>query len=399
MKKIVILGAGISGLSTAWFLQKKYGKRLDLTLIEKSSRVGGWIRTVQHKGFLFETGPRSFRTSGNGKATLALVHDLGLQEELVEADPGAKKRYLWLEGKLNLLTPFFLLKQGLASGILRDLVTGRTTLEDETIADFISRRFNKKLAAHLIDPVTKGIFGGDPNRLSMRNCFPFLWRMEQEKRSLVWGNLCRKKEPSFLYSFKGGMEVLPKTLAKQLDCPILLSTKVQALQEIDAHKIISCLPTSALAQLIGMKDPVEYATLSTVNFGWEGHILKKQGYGFLIPSNEKSSILGMTWDSAIFPAQNTRICVMISGSGSHEELLQVALQGLKTYMDITEKPETMHIAIAENAIPQYTPYHHQRIAHFKKQLPTNLYTLGTGFEGIGINDAVFQARSFAETFT
>jgi protoporphyrinogen/coproporphyrinogen III oxidase len=401
MKKIVIVGAGISGLAAAWFLKKKYQGNIDLTLIEKSGRVGGWISTVHKQGFVFEAGPRGFRPTGKGETTLALAGELGLEKRLVGSSKTARRRYICLGGKLRPFSLGFLLRQGILGGALHDLVTPACATEDETIADFTTRRFNRRLAEHLMDPLTKGVFGGDFCKLSVRSCFPLLWGFERKQGSVIRGflGMKRAKNPVSLYTFKGGMQTLPQTLAEQLDCRIHLCKTVDTLHELEADYVVCAIPTSALAPLVQQEDPLEYATLATVSLGWQERVLQKRGYGFLVPSREKGEILGMTWDSEIFPGLNqkakTRISVMIAGNHSEEELYARALNSLKTYLGITEAPAAFYIHIATHAIPQYTLYHHQRIEAFKKRLPPNVYAIGNCFEGVGINDCIFQAKKLA----
>lgn len=405
MKKVAILGAGISGLAAAWFLKKRLGNDVEITLYEKSARIGGWISTKQIQGFVFEEGPRGFRPSGRGKVTLELVQELGLKKELISANPESRKRYISLGGKLRPFSFAFLLKQGFLGGILRDSFTPASSEEDETIADFTCRRFNNRLAETVMDPLAQGVFGGDCRKLSIRSCLPFLWELEREKRSVLWGFLGKKKEkvPTSLYSFREGMETLPKVLAQKVDARFLLSHEVLSLEEIDADWIISALPTSALSGLVGQKDPLEYATLSVISFGWEKRVLKKKGYGFLVPSKENAAILGMTWDSQIFPCQHpgeyTRICVMIGGAHSEKNLYETAVRSLSTFLGITQTPTVYSVKSAKNAIPQYTLYHHRRIEAFKKNLPPHLFAIGNCFEGVSINDCIFNAKKLVDSLS
>src|SRR5437762_1101962 len=94
-RHVVILGAGISGLSSAWYLKRQHGREIDITIIEKSSRCGGWIQTIDQDGFLFEQGPRSCRPSGSGIYTLQLIEELGIQKEVIVADQDSKLRYIY----------------------------------------------------------------------------------------------------------------------------------------------------------------------------------------------------------------------------------------------------------------------------------------------------------------
>lgn len=395
--KIVILGAGISGLCAAWHLSKRYK---DITLLEKQERVGGAMWTARESGFLFELGPRAFRPSGQGKATVELVKELGLEPELVAADEAASKRYLYSAGKLHLINFPFLLRHGLIQGVLHDLFTPSSTLDDETIYNFFTRRFNKKLTESLIDPFVKGIFAGDCRTLSMRSCFPALWRQDHEKGSIVRGLFSKKRErlPS-LYTFRQGMETLPLTLAQKLGDKIMLGQTVLSLDEIDADRIIAAIPTSAMAKLIGVDDPSIYAKIAVVNFGWNTRVLNKRGFGFLVPSSERTAILGMSWDSEIFPAlggaDETRITVMLEGTKAEKELFVLAQAALRDYLGIQKEPAAAHLHVVQ--LPQYRLNHHQHLAAFKEKLPSCLLPLGNCYEGLSVNDCIVNARRLCDT--
>ncbi len=401
MKKVVVLGAGISGLSVGWFLKQKWGDQIDLTILEKSERAGGWIRTLRDGEFLFEAGPRGFCPRGKGEATLELVKALGLEEALIPSSKDSKKRYIYLNGKLQQFGFGFLLKQGMLGAVLHDLLTSKTHEEDESIEDFVGRRFNRALAQTVMDPLTKGIFGGDVGALSMRSCFPSIWKLEQEHGSVIRGILKarkkKKKRKVFSYTFHDGMEALTQGLAGALKKELKLGQTVHSLEEIQADRVISTLPMRALAPLLGLEDPCTYATLSLVHLGWHRSVLPKRGYGFLVPSIEKGEILGMTWDSEVFPKNfQTRICVMISGNGPEPELAMRALRSLKKYVGIETPPDVQKVTIAEHAIPQYTVGHEQRMEIFKRTLPVHVRAIGTSFSGPGVNDSIFTARCCAQ---
>jgi len=374
MKKVVIIGAGISGLAAGWY-HKQRGAAV--TIVEKSGRVGGWIRTTLEDGFLFEQGPRGFRLAGKGKQTLALVKELGLEKELIAADKQARKRFVVIDGRLRAFSLGFLLRQGLIGALIRDRRTPPTELDDETIADFCNRRFNRKITQRLVDPLVKGIFGGEAEELSMRSCFPLVW--EAEKKGSVMRHL---KKGKGLYSFRDGMETLTQRLAEKLEGNILLNTPFLDDRTLEADQIIAAVPAYALTD----DHPFTYATLTTVSLGWKGDLLPKRGYGFLVPSMEKEAIMGMTWDSAIFPEQNrgeqTRVCVMIEGEGN----LEIALQAVKKYLGIEKAPDAHLIGCAIDAIPQYLLGHHKRLQHFQKRFDLTL--IGNNYTGVGINDCI-----------
>ncbi len=370
MKKITILGAGISGLATAWYLHKQFGDKIQLTIIEKSDRIGGWIKTVEKEGFLFEIGPRGFRPH---PATLSLVEELGLTKELIPANNQARKRYLYVDGKLQPLTPWFALRLGLLSVLWKERKIPPSTEEDETIESFFLRRTNRQITETLIDPLVSGIFGGDYRQLSIRSNFPTLFAWEQKYGSLTKGFFARekkKKDKHSLYSFREGMETLPRAIAEQLPAEIKLSTPYD--EKIEADQIISCIPPTDIPKV----------TLTTVNLGYRTHVLPKKGYGYLIPSKEKEDILGVMWDSEIFPEQNgpheTRLCVILRES---PDPLKTALDALQKHLGITEKPDAHLITVAKECIPQLTVGHHER-----------------KYEGvctIGVNNCIAHAKEVA----
>ena len=164
--------------------------------------------------------------------------------------------------------------------------------------------------------------------------------------------------------------------------------------------MISTLPTYSLAPLLSYNDPFEYITLSLVHLGWNRAVMSKRGYGFLVPTKENGNILGMTWDSQIFPEQNsegqTRLCIMVAGAHSEETLQTLALKNVSKYLGISSPPTVLFSKIAERAIPQYTLGHHTRVENFKMRMPSRLLAIGTCFEGVGLNDCVLNAQKLIE---
>jgi len=232
--RVLILGGGISGLSLAHFLRQT--SKAQCTLLEKSNRVGGWIRTTKKQGLVIEHGPASY-FARRGEDTIGLMHELGLQDQLVLADKAAKQRYIWNEkqGKLQHISLMGLaFKPWLIAGFLKDLVAAQPSPDpDETIYSFISRRFNRRMAEELVDPAVAGIYGGDIRKLSMRSCFPVQFEAAQhgsllrpskkapkptagKAPSSVPPALLRSIQMSGSFSFQDGMEALPLALQQSL---------------------------------------------------------------------------------------------------------------------------------------------------------------------------------------
>lgn len=240
-KRVLVLGGGISGLALGWFLREKYGYDIDLTILEKSDHVGGWIHTLDKDGFLFEQGPRSCRPKGPGMETLRLVEALGLEKEVIVG--GASRRYIYRKGRLQRVPWAPGLLWPLIKGIAKDLWVKKGPPEDSSIASFFERRMGKEVATRLIDPLVTGIYAGDMHHLSLAACFPKFYQWEQEYGSLVKG-AWRSREPSVpstpfmkrickypLFSFRHGMETLTRALANELRNAVVTGAEVIQLKQ------------------------------------------------------------------------------------------------------------------------------------------------------------------------
>lgn len=414
-RQVVILGAGISGLSCAWALKKKYGSEVAITIIEKSHRAGGWVQTIHQDSFLFELGPHSFR--GSAEHLWQLIEELGLQDQIIQSDPSARQRYLYSQQKLQVLPYSFLSLLtspylfSLVGAMARDLWMPKGTHPDESVEDFFTRRFGGFVANQFADPLVSGIFAGDSRRLSMKACFPKLHQSEQEHRSVLKGMLSSKKKVKRgIFSFKEGMETLPQEIVNQLDAKILYRAEPSHLTShpdhiqiqlsngkvIEADQVISTIPLYALNHLISMPS-LPYATVTVVNVGYNEPVLKQQGFGYLIPRQEQESILGCIWDSNVFPQQSrphqTRLTVMLNES-TVENAKAVSFDALQRHLNIKVLPASTHITIAKHAIPQYVVGYaelKQSIYHSISSIP-RLQLLGTAFNGVSINDCVQAVR-------
>lgn len=345
--KIIIVGGGITGLSAAWYAQTKHPDA-HITLFEKQDRLGGWIRTSSEGGFLFEKGPRTFQASRS-------AHLLKLLEELeiktIASDPTAAKRFILQKGKLKSVGSFL---PGLIPSLIRECFVKPTDKEDESIYDFAARRFSPKIAETLFDPLTLGIYAGDIHKLSVRACFPMFHQMEKEHGSLVKAMLFRKKSSKKgLFTIPTGMETLVDVLQKKLNCEFVLNTEVEKIEkdhalvngkEIHADLVINALPPS-----------VPKKSLWVVNMAYNEDVLPKKGFGYLVPSKEKEGILGVIFDSAIFPEQNqpnqTRLTAMVREEAL--EPLEITLKAMDRHLNIQSGPAYSSVFLAKDAIAQF----------------------------------------------
>jgi oxygen-dependent protoporphyrinogen oxidase len=389
--RILILGGGISGLSAAWYAKERYPEA-HITLFEASDRLGGFLGTEKQNGFSFERGARTF-SSVRSPRLRALLSALGLESELLFSDPSAERRFLWERGKLRSLPSFWPL---LLQAFFRDAFAISAEEKEESIFAFAKRRFGKRFAETLIDPMVLGIFGGDMRKLSLQSTLPFLAEWEAEGSVLKGWLRHRNRERApqgGLFRLREGMGSLIQSLEAALKIEICLSTPVEALtpkgvgvwgREVEADLIVSALPIEALARCAGFSSPVVSSWLQVVNLGYgEEFRFPHQGYGYLVPTKEKEALLGMVWDSAIFPAlPKGQLTAMVRGE---EKGSAVALEAMGRHLGYTVPPQA--IWVMKGAIPQYEVGHRQKIFQLEEALRERFPRLrltGNYLEGVSV---------------
>lgn len=377
----IVLGGGLSGLSAGYYMLKKFGQ--PTAIFEASNRVGGWIRTEKHKerGFIFEAGPRTIRPKGvSGANTLEMIEELQLPIEAVTSSHVASKnRMIYAKGQLCMLPnslkgiiqtvpPF---SQPLAMALWNDLKSRSTKIKfgDESIYDFVSRRFGSELADYAISPMICGICAGDAKEISVRFLMDEVFENEQKYGGVVKGLFMSKlngkktkgsgdsttaklfgedqpakfkeavKNKWSMYRVNDGLETLPRTLGNYLlsrDVEINLSSECREIlftdnavrlnikgQDVEARHVISSIPSFKLAACVKNQHPglagqlmaIPYVDVAVVNLQYSSKdVLKQPAFGFLVPPLEKRPILGVIFDSCVFEMEdNTVLTVMMGG--------------------------------------------------------------------------------------
>jgi oxygen-dependent protoporphyrinogen oxidase len=373
-KQVAILGAGITGLSLGFFLKERFNDTLDIHIFEKSGRAGGWIETIQEGPFQFEKGPRTVR----GEAVLELVEKLGLKERLIFPNENSKIRYLLKNGSL-VKAPSFQLLKGKKWDLLKGLLKPGSPKEDESVYDFACRRFSKEIAEELVAPMALGIYAGDIKKLSLKHCFPSLFARDQRKVPFI---LQKGAKSTPFFSFREGLELIPKTLATKLN---IHYNKTIDEEDPRFDHVFSTLPNPLVPR----------NSVAVINLGWIGQKLPIKGFGYL---GAAGNVLGVVFDSEIFPIDNnTRITLMMS-----ELNLQEALNHIKEILKIKEKPDFVHQFLAKDAIPQYPIGFDsilQGIYEEVKKKRNKSTLLGSSYQGVSINDCVAGAAKAARGYS
>jgi oxygen-dependent protoporphyrinogen oxidase len=447
--KVIIVGAGISGLSTAHALLQRRPD-LDLQVLEADSRLGGKVWTdPTPEGYICEGGVNGFLSKE--PKTLQLAEALDLAPET--SFDASRKRFVYRKGKLHALpeSPPAFLTSGLMSpgGRLRvfaEPFIRRGSVDDETLSAFATRRLGREAAEALIDPMASGVFAGNSSNMSLKSCFPRIHEVEQEFGSLIRGLITlqrrarkagKKNVPGpgpggKLTSFAGGMGVLTDTLASKLGDRLRLSTPVEGIERTgnrfhlqlrrgvdEADLLIMAIPAWAQAGLLrdlslplaDLMSGIPYPSLSVCCFGYDAGRMPPpmRGFGFLVPSAEQRDVLGTVEDSSVFPGRAPEGAVllrsMVGGARASEkallpdgQLIDLVRAELKAILGVDRDPDLVRIYRHLRAIPQYMVGHSARLAAIDEELKQHagLVLTGNAFHGVSLNDCVANADRLAE---
>lgn len=443
MKNIAIIGAGITGLSAA-FYAKKNGN--EVTVFEKDSRVGGVIRTFRKNGFIYETGPSTSVVSL--PEVVELFEDLKIGNLLEEAPSIAGNRYIFKKGSLHALpsgplsglsTPLFSFRDKF--GILLEPFRKRGEDPNETLSSLVRRRLGESILDYAVDPFVSGVYAGNPDQMIPKYALPKLYNLEQNYGSFIRGSIQKMKQPKSerdkkatkkTFSVKGGLEVLVRHLEQAIgkenfvmgESPTVVpengSYKVRAGEREFGpfERIIYTAGASHVFEVFPFAEEnfpdagkVLYAKVSELAIGfnkWEGVPL--DGFGALMPSKEKRDILGILYMSSLFkdrsPEGGALLAVFVGGL-RHPEFHDMPDDALKEMVgkDVQKilripdfKPDLFEISRHEEAIPQYdlkTPGRKAAYSAIEKAYPGILMG-GNGIDGIGMSARIAQGRALAE---
>lgn len=451
-KDIVIIGAGLTGLTLAFYL-KKQGK--NVLIIEKSGKTGGVIQTVNEDGFVYETGPNT-GVVGNPEVA-ELFEDLDGLCTFEAADARAKRRLIWKKGKWHALpsgfvsavtTPLFTLKDKFK--VLGEPFRKKGENPEENLADLVKRRLGESFLNYAIDPFISGIYAGDPKYLIPKYALPKLYALEQNYGSFIKGSIQKAKEKKGnphlqkatkeVFSAKGGLSNLIAALTEKVGLEnILLSvlntTVTPAINNFEinteingepvqfhAKKVVTTSGGNELPELLPFltekeKQPfkeLKYASVVQAIIGfktWKG--ISINAFGGLVPTFEKKNILGALFTSSFFTGrapENGALISVFTGGTKRPDIFELNDEKLKSVIsgDIVEmlglpgfNPDLFKIYRYKFAIPQYGLSSAQRFETINQiqQKYAGLILAGNIRDGIGMADRIKQACSIAEELT
>lgn len=455
MKRVVVVGGGITGLAAAYRLVRlrdQHALELEVTLLEGSNRFGGKIRTERVGSQVVEAGPDSFLTTK--PEAVQLAREIGLGNRLLPTAHDSKDVYVYLRGGLRrlpeglmLLAPtkvwpflrsdLMSLKGKLRMGLERVLPPGGG--DDESLADFTRRRLGQEALESIVEPLLAGIYAGDAERMSLKSTFPQFAEMERRYGSVIRGlrAAARAARPGGsgltpFASFHGGLEELVEALARGLgEASLRTGVPVRKISkdgagfrletsegDFRAEAVILALPASESAGALEAVDPglagklreLQAVSTATVTLGFVPKELPElpKGFGLVVPKTAGLFVSAITFVTQKFPQRPNEFFLIrcfVGGAGKEDslsvsdgELGERVLADLASILGLRAVPRFVKIFRWNKANPQYTVGHQARVEAIEECLKGHpgLALAGAFYKGVGIPDCIRSANETAE---
>ena len=440
--EVLIIGGGLAGLTSAWYLQKK---NIPYTLIESSNRFGGLIESFHVDGNIIEFGPDSFIT--RKPWAMNLVKDLGIDEKVIFVNNTQERIYIFLKNKLiplpqglRLLVPTkifpFLFSSIMSTRgklrLLLDIVLPKKNIDiDESVENFVTRRFGKEALDNIAEPILGGVYNSQMSSQSILSTFPQFKKLEKDHRSLIRGmhktNKMQKNQQPYekgFVSLKEGMGSLINTLAKRLNGNLLLDSEVTEILENNTVKLKDgaelnyqylILATQAnissklleninddISNLLGQ---IKYESVGCVSFVFNKKDIPDNidAHGVVVPGVSNKNIDGIQfssykWDDRVVKGK-VLIRAFFGGPNTREVLKQnddlisqIVLKDVREILKIEGFPLNSYSKKWINSYPQYGLNHKSLIAKIEKNLSSNIKLSGNAYHGIGMPDTINSAK-------
>jgi protoporphyrinogen/coproporphyrinogen III oxidase len=451
MKRIAIIGGGISGLSAAFYLEKARaaGADLEYTLFESGQRLGGSMYSDRVEGCLVEAGPDSFLTEKPW--ALSLCKELGIADQLIGSNDAQRKTYIVVKGRLVVMPDglMFMVPTQLVPTALSPLFSWSTKLRmarellhpprpmqtDETVAQLVERHFGAEVVDRLADPLLSGVYGGDAGKLSARAVLPRFVEMEEKYGSLSRAMLAarkkmmavRKDPPRPLFtSLQDGMQQMVDAIVARLDpASIRLRTHVLRVYPEDSSwrvaiemngeerfdAVLIATPANVAGTLLDGVDrglarnllDITYSSSVTVTLGYYMDQLRAlpPGFGFLVPRSEGTRMLACTFVHNKFPHRAPEgkgiLRCFLGGARDEavlgltdEQILETVYRELEDILKLKGRPTFARVYRWRGAMAQYEPGHIARVERIEKHVTEipGLALAGNAYHGIGVPDCI-----------
>ena len=450
MNPVAIIGAGVTGLTAAFYLNRK---GIPVTVYESSGRVGGVIQSLRQDGYLAEFGPNTLLETSPRIGQL--IRDAGLEPRRLDPDPKAEARYVVRYRRPIAMpgsplefftTPLFSSRAKLA--VLREpFVPPRRDGKEESIAEFVVRRLNQEFLDQAIDALVAGIYAGDPYKLSVPHAFPKLAQLEADYGSLIKGQIfgarARKKRGEVAkdrapkFSFDEGLQVLTETLRERLVESVRLNALVIKLSQTPGgwslewrrgaeetraqHSAVIYAGTAFRLAELKLESPralslspfaeIRYPPVASVVLGFrrEDVVHPCGGFGMLIPRVEGFHILGTVFSSSLFPnrapAGHLTLTSYVGGERAPElaalspdKLVALTCEDLRTLLGVRGQPTFQHTVHYPRSIPQYNVgygRYRQLMADVETNAP-GLFLAGHYRDGVSLSDSIVSGCRVAD---
>ncbi|NLY04252.1 MAG: protoporphyrinogen oxidase [Campylobacter sp.] len=429
---IAIIGGGISGLATAFYINFFGEGKHNVTVLEKDNVIGGKMQTHDIGGYLVEEGSNGFLS--NRPDTIELIRLAGLENILLKSNDNARVRFIYKDKLYKMPeTP----KDFLLSGIMSPLGKLRVACEylipqkkddkEETLKEFGYRRVGKELTETFLDPMVAGVFASTPDDISVKASFEKIVAMEDKYGGLIKAMLAMKSKSAapagVLMSFKGGCQELIKGIASKAEADIKCGYEVKTLSkkddkfiindELKFDKVIVSLPAYVTADLVKELAPdtfrrlnaIEYTPISVVGLGYEKIDHDLRGFGLLTTSSSKQPALGVVWDSSMFydraPEGGALLRVMIGGQRDKDlglkddkTLVELAKLSVRNTMGVNDKVSKTYVKRHEKGIPNYGLGHMANVNEIFKEIRRvdGLYLNSNAYKGVAMNECIKNSR-------
>lgn len=458
MKKIIIVGGGITGLTATYYLQKEIKEKnlpYELKLVEASNKLGGKIETVKQDGFTIERGPDSFLA--RKKSALELIQQLGLEDNLTRNATGQafvlvdRQLHKIPQGffmgvplkKRSLLTSSLFSTKGKLRALMDLSLPKGKQVEDQELGTFFRRRFGNELVDNLIEPLLSGIYSGDIDKMSLMATFPNFYELEQKHGSLIKGlrqvmpqpsrkDRKKQKQGAFL-ALRSGFESLVTALEEQLPKDIImLERAVDHIEKKESHyhvllsdgtvekadAVVMTTPHKTLPKIFSQYrffdslNDMPATSVANVALAFNEEDVKNSvdGTGYVVSRKSDYRITACTWTNKKWPGTAPDGKVLLRSYVGRpddqdvvdlpdDEIIRIVLNDLNKTIKIKGEPLFSVVTRFKNIMPQYTVGHVERINDIKQKLASELHGVfiaGSSFEGVGVPDCIDQAIEVVE---